>query len=37
MAVAFGSLCVNVILLTYVTGGRALDLLRATATSGSEY
>lgn len=37
MAVVFGSVCITVILLTCVAGGEALELLRATETSGSEY
>ncbi|XP_026195766.1 interleukin-27 subunit beta [Anabas testudineus] len=35
MAVVFGSVCVTMILLMYVIGGQALDLLRAMATSGN--
>lgn len=37
MAAAVGGVRVAVALLMCVLGGQALDLLRATATSGSEY
>lgn len=37
MASMFGRVCVTVTLLMCALGGQALDLLKATSTSGSEY
>ena len=37
MAATAGTVCVTLTLLMCVIGGQALDLLRVTATSGSEY